>query len=65
MTKMIYNVMAQDKAMNEWGSLVAFAEEDTAKTWREDYIRENYGSELDMNHEGVHIFIEVTPFENK
>lgn len=56
---MIYNVMCHDCADQSYSSIVAFESEQIAHDWLVDYITTNYGTELDMNEEGI--FLEIEP----
>lgn len=60
MANMVYNVLETDKAMDATHILVAFKAEQVAYDWLVDYIRENYGTEFDMNHEGIFLTVEPT-----
>lgn len=57
---MVYNILQEDKGMNETEVLVAFKEEQVAYDWLLDYIRENYTTEFDMNHQGIYLTVEPT-----
>ena len=63
MAKMIYNLLQEDKATKELSILVAFESEQIATEWREDYIRENYGTEYDMNYQGIYLTVEPTIYQ--
>lgn len=60
MANMVYNVLETDKAMDTTHILVAFRAEQVAYDWLVDYIRENYSTEFDMNHEGIFLTVEPT-----
>lgn len=63
MTKIIYIITMEDKAINETSPLIAFDSPEEALEWREFYIHEEYSTEFDMKEAGITLYIEPTPYE--